>query len=182
MSKPYIPRQQAREYHRLPSTQREAIRIQVDRRFRKETSVTRPLDPASRKDLELRRTWLRIRDEVMDNREMEEWMEFRHELDLDGVLEIPYEMRFNRWEQGAQLLETWLERPPAIEPNYSKPVVDVIKMDWVLGFPRARKVYDEIIKNRIWTNAASQKRMADFLKSKPKPTAGQSLRWGDLSQ
>jgi hypothetical protein len=182
MSDPYTPKQQAREYHRMPIAQREAIRIEVDRRFREKTNITRRLDPTSRQDLELRRTWLRIRDEVMDNQDAKEDAELRHELDLDGLTAIPEEMRFNGWEQGARLLDTWFERQPAIAKNYSNPVTDVIKMDWVLGFPRAREAYDWIMSNRLWTSEESQKQMAKLLKSMPKPVAGQSLPWGDLSQ
>ena len=39
---------------------------QVDEMFRKKTGITRRLDPA--KDRELMRTWLRIRDELMERR------------------------------------------------------------------------------------------------------------------
>ena len=180
MSKPYFPGQQARAYHRLPSKQREAVRIEVDRRFREKTNVTRQLDPTSRADLELRRIWLRIRDEVMEQKEYEEWLEFRHELDVDNLTLIPDEMRYEHWDQGAELLETWFGRAPATKPKYSSPVTDLIKMDWVLKFSRARSVFDQIIKDRIWINTKSQERMELFFSGIP--LDGQAHAIGDLSK
>jgi hypothetical protein len=183
MSGIYKPGWQSREYHQLSRPQRAAIRREVDRLFREQTGVARRLDPTSAKDLELRRTWLRIRDAVMNKREqemIEEDMKFHRELfliDLPDV--ITDEMLGMGWKQAAELLETWFERPPAIAPKYSAPVTSVIKMDWVLQFARAKLVYDQIIKERIWTNAVSQKRMGEFLKQKPR-VAGQ--QWGDLSR
>jgi hypothetical protein len=182
MSDPYTPKEQAREYHRMPRAEREKIRIEVDRRFREKTGITRLLNPTSSHDLELRRIWLRIRDEVMDNHDAEEFLEMRHEMDVDGLTAIPEEMRFNGWVQGAQLLDTWFERPPAVAKNYSNPVTDVIKMDWVLGFPRAKEVYDWIMNTKLWTSDASQGQMAKLLQTMPKPGPGQFLPWGDLSQ
>ena len=62
--KPYRPGEASRNYFRLPPVKREAIRGEVNRRFRAETGVTRDLDPTSKADLELRRIWLRMRDEA----------------------------------------------------------------------------------------------------------------------
>lgn len=179
MSKPYMPGWQSVEYHRLSGLQRESIRREVDRQFRSQSGVTRQLDPTSSKDLALRRTWLRIRDEVLEQREMDE---LRRDLDLDGLTEIPYEMKTLGWEEAAILLQTWFRRPPAVVPNYSAPVTNVVKMDWVLQFERARLVYEGIIRNRVWTNEASRRRIAELLRSWPAPRAGQSSLFGDLSQ
>jgi len=179
MSDIYKPGWQSHEYHRLSRTQRAAISKEVDRLFREQTGVSRRLDPTSSKDLELRRKWLRIRDTVMDKREDE----INEEIDAmrrDSILtEIPDEMEWMGWKQAAQLLETWFERTPAITPNYSAAVTNIIKMDWVLQFGRAKVAYDQIFKERIWTNDASRRRMAAILKQKPR-VAGQL--WGDLSK
>jgi hypothetical protein len=175
----YRPGWESREYHKLARAHRNAISREVDRLFAKQTGVTRHLHPTSRKDLELRRAWLRIRDGVMNKREEDAYLEME-DLRRDSVLtEIPYEMAYEGWTQATELLETWFERPPATAPNYSAPVTNVIKMDWVLQFARARSVYDQIMKERIWTNAASRGRMATFLRQKPR-IAG--YPWGDLSQ
>lgn len=179
MSAPYIPGKLSREYHRLARVIREDVDREVDRLFQEQTGVTRKLNPTGSADLELRRTWLRLRDQVMGK--LDELLDEKIEQDKrDGVLqEIPYEMRWHKWEQGARLLETWFERPIAIAPKYSAPVTDVIRMDWVLTFPRAKEVYDKIFADRIWTNDASAKRMAAIL---PVPTGSGTFLIGDLSK
>jgi hypothetical protein len=179
MSEIYKPGWQAHEYHRLSRTQRTAIASEVDRQFSQQTGIGRRLDPTSAKDLELRRTWLRIRDSVMNKREDEINAEIE-DMRRDSLLpEIPHEMAWMGWKEAAELLETWFERPPAIAPSYSAPVTTVITMDWVLQFARAKLVYDRMLKERIWTNEASQKRIGELLKQKSS-VAGQ--RWGDLSK
>ncbi len=181
MSRIYKPGWQSRNYHRLSRTKRAAIAREVDRRFRERTGVARGLNSTSAKDLELRRTWLRIRDAVMEEQEIEEDMKLHRELLVgeDFPLEIAEEMYMNGWKEGGELLETWAKRPPAIAPKYSAPVTNVIKMDWVLQFARAKSVYEKIIKERIWTNPKSQERMAEILKQKLR-VGGQLF--GDLSR
>lgn len=178
MGVPYVPGRVAREYHRLPRSIRESVNRETDRLFQEETSVTRPLNPSGPADLELRRTWLRTRDKVMGK--LDELLQ--EEIDRDkreSVLEeIPYEMRWHHWEEGARLLETWFERPVAIAPKYSSPVTDVIKMNWVLTFARAKDVYDAMLREKIWTNEASQKRMATVLRV---PSGSGVFVVGDLS-
>jgi len=178
MSKPYIPGEESKEYEQLTSAQKTEVQHETDRRFREQTGVTRSLDPANASDLELRRTWLRLRDEVIADRDGQA---LRHDLDLDGLTAIPEEMRFDGWNEGAQLLDTWFSRPPVASPNYTAPVTDLIKMSWVLQFPRAKSVYDEILKDRIWTNDASKRRFMDLLKGKVMPGEGLSSPFGDLS-
>jgi len=169
MAAAYQPGWQSREYHRLTGEQRRAVRREVDRIFRERTGVTRRLQARGRQDRELRHTWLRIRDEVMGKREaalVDEEMELRAELEKDPefVESIPEEMAGLGWKRGAALLETWFERPPAIAPSYSRPVTDRIDMDWVLSFARAKQVFDELVRDKIWTNAASQKRLKEIFK------------------
>lgn len=175
----YRPGWQAKEYHKMSRTHRADIAREVDRIFIARTGVTRTLEATSKADLELRRTWLRIRDEVMDNEMQKEIDDMRRD---SVITDIPYEMLSDfkpPWKEASELLETWLERPPAIAPSYSAPVTNVIKMDWVLTFSRAKTVYDKIFSEKIWTNEASQKRMAELLRKKPRATGE---RWGDLSK
>jgi hypothetical protein len=183
MSSTYKPGWQSRDYRRLSRTQRAAIAREVDRLFREQTGVTRRLHPTSAQDRELRHTWLRIRDDVMNKREqkmIEEDMEFRRELFVADLPEIVVaEMEFMGWKEAAELLETWCERPPATAPRYSAPVTHVIKVDWVLQFARAKAAYEKILKERIWTNPKSQEQMAGILKRKPR-AAGRPF--GDLSR
>ena len=112
----YKPGWHASEYRLLKSAERANIAAEVDRRFAKLTGVERRLDPKSKADLELRRQWLTIRDEVMDERDEQ----FLDDMRMDGVLTtIPGEMEHEGWKEGAALLEKWFERPPAIKPGFS---------------------------------------------------------------
>jgi hypothetical protein len=174
MTRIYRPGWESKVYRHYPSKVRAAIADEVDRRFREKTGVSKPLDPTSSGDLELRRVWLRLRDEVVGEKVDKLVEEDRR----DSVLtEIPYEMEWYHWDEGAKLLEMWFERPAAIAPKYSAPVTDIIKMDWVLQFQRAKEVFDEIVRDRIWTNDATRKRLRELLRKKPitGPT------FGDLS-
>lgn len=179
----YRPGWQSREYHRIKRRQRAAIVREVNRLFREQTGVSRQLNPISSEDRELRHKWLRIRDVEMEKREQKmivEDMEFRRSLfedDLPGI--VVEDMKTHGWLEAAALLETWMDRLPATAPNYSTPVTGVVKMDWVLKHARAKSVYDAIFKGRIWTNPASQRRMAEILKQSPR-TAGQ--QFGDLTK
>src|SRR5205085_1989591 len=147
-------------YHSLSRTERDAIIREVDRQFREKTGVTRSLHPSSVRDRDLRASWLRIRDDVMEKQEIEEDMKFRRDMFVSDVVEIVLsDMEFMGWKQAVELLKTWSERPPSIKPRYSAPVTKVVTMDWLLGFPRVKDVYDAILKDRIWTNPKSLERI-----------------------
>lgn len=78
---------------------------------------------------------------------------------------IPAIMRSQGWANGAKLMDTWFSRPAAIAPAYGPPETTTIRMDsWVLTYPRARQVYDKIITEHIWDNAASQKEITAMLR------------------
>lgn len=183
MSDIYKPGWSSQDYHQLLPNERAEVLREVDKRFRQQTGVTRSLNPNSARDLELRRTWLRIRDAVMNEREEREFreeQEFRADQAQYDVLDvIPDEMLSMGWTQAAELLRTWFERPPAIAPNYSAPVTHVIKMDWVLQFARAKLVYEKMIRDRIWTNSKAKERIAEILKRKSR-VGGKPF--GDLSK
>ena len=69
---------------------------------------------------------------------------------------IPAIMRSKKWGNGAQLMESWFARQVHVAPAYDLPDTTTISMDqWVLTFPRAKKVYDQIISERIWQNEAA---------------------------
>jgi hypothetical protein len=179
MSDPYVPGRQSKVYHSLTSTERAEITKEVDRLFVAETGVTRSLHPSSFKDRDLRGSWLRIRDSVMEKHEVEEDMAFRRDMFVSDLVDIVLaDMEFDGWKQAVTLLQTWAQRPPSIRPKYSAAVTNVVTMDWILGFPRARTVYDQILKDKIWTNDKSKERIATFLKTKPR-APGQPF--GDLS-
>ena len=70
---------------------------------------------------------------------------------------IPKIMRANRMPIGAALMESWFLRPVAIKPAYGTTDTSTVKMSWVLGFKRAKEVYDGIVSGKIWANYAAQK-------------------------
>jgi Family of unknown function (DUF6402) len=76
---------------------------------------------------------------------------------------IPKIMGKRGWRNGQRLMETWFARPRAVLPDYSPAVTDVVTMDWVLGFERAKRVYDKLVADRIWINKPAQKQIAEML-------------------
>lgn len=79
---------------------------------------------------------------------------------------IPKIMRSKKWDNGAQLMERWFSSPPFIAPAYGPPDLGTIKMEWVLRFPRAKEVYDELVNERVWANKPAQLEIAKMLKRK----------------
>ncbi len=63
---------------------------------------------------------------------------------------IPGIMTANGWNNAAALQKRWFSNP-AIGPQ----LPETIKMSWVLGYARAKKVYDDIIKQKLYVNAAA---------------------------
>jgi hypothetical protein len=80
---------------------------------------------------------------------------------------IPSIMRSHRWWNGARLLDIWFSQPSAIAPAYGAPETATIRMDsWVLTFRRAKQVYDQLMKQRIWVNANARREIAAMLRRK----------------
>jgi len=68
-------------------------------------------------------------------------------------------MQSKGWNMGASLQEEWFSRKKSESsdrPLENDPVTDLVKMNWVLSFPRAKAVYDKIIREEIWINEAAQ--------------------------
>jgi len=176
----YTPGTQSRDYHRLSKKEKSKVISEVNRRFREGSGVMRQLERTGARDRDLRHTWLRIRDAVMDEREkkeIEEDLAFQYEMFLFDLIDVVVsDMQSEGWTEGATLLETWASRPSAIATNYSAAVTNVITMDWVLQFPRAKEVFDTLVRERIWTNDASKKRLAALVASK-----ASGVSFGDLS-
>jgi len=87
------------------------------------------------------------------------------------------ERPFHQYEdrQSAQPHHSGVSARP---PRYSAPVTNIIKIDWVLQFKRAKTVFDEILKGRIWTNDASKQRLREFLRKLPST----AFTFGDLTR
>src|SRR5262245_31499686 len=86
---------------------------------------------------------------------------------LSNLTNIPRVMRSRNWANGARLLESWFSRPVAIAPTYGAPDTTTVRMDsWVLTYSRARDVYDQLVRERIWSNAAARVVVASMLRRK----------------
>lgn len=98
------------------------------------------------------------------------------------ITNIPAIMRSHGWGNGARLMEIWFSRPPAIAPAYGPPETGTIRMDrWALTFSRARQIYDQLMRERIWANAAAQREITAMLRRKGFLMPA-SRSFGDLTQ
>jgi hypothetical protein len=93
---------------------------------------------------------------------------------------IPGIMRANRMPIGATVMESWFSRPVAAFPAYGTTDTSAVTMKWVLGFKRAQEVYDKLIKEKIWVNAAAQKEIKKMLTAKGL-LGGATQNFGNLS-
>jgi hypothetical protein len=99
------------------------------------------------------------------------------------IQRIPRIMVEFGWLNGLRLMKTWFSRPAAVAPHYGIPVTDVIKMDWVLGYERAKRVYDKLVREQIWNNVPAQKEITKMLARNALLGNGPSpLAFGDLTQ
>lgn len=82
------------------------------------------------------------------------------------VVDLPGIMRSKGWIKGAQLMEGWFRRPLNRDPSRGNPDTTTITMAWVLGFPRARIVYELILRDRIWVNQPAKLEIVKMLRRK----------------
>lgn len=76
---------------------------------------------------------------------------------LSSITKIPGIMRANKWFNGAALMDEWFAGPPTAMPAYTTPDTTTINMDsWVLTFPRARTVFDTMVRDKVWMSAAAK--------------------------
>jgi hypothetical protein len=85
---------------------------------------------------------------------------------LSSITAVPKIMRARGWMQGAALLQEWFAGPSIAKPNYTRPDLTTIKMDWILSFPRAKSVYDQMVSGRVWANDAAKPIVARRLREK----------------
>jgi len=72
-------------------------------------------------------------------------------------------MRKNGFHEGAILMDRWFNHAAAIAPKYAEPDTRTIKMRWVLGYARAKSVYDELINDRMWATPNARKLIRERL-------------------
>jgi hypothetical protein len=78
---------------------------------------------------------------------------------LDTLLpNLPTIMRQKGWTRGVTLMGKWFRQARNTIPEHGLHDVTTITMNWVLGYPRTRVVYDQAVKERVWVNAKAQKR------------------------
>ena len=94
---------------------------------------------------------------------------------------IPRVMTSRGWVKGAALMNRWFRGGPATAPRYTIADTSTISMNWILGFARAKQVYDALVSDAIWANPAAQKEIAKMLKGKSLPAPGATKPFGNLS-
>ncbi len=100
-----------------------------------------------------------------------------------SITSIPKIMRSRGWANGARLMEIWFSGAGAVEPAYGPPDILTIRMSsWALTFSRAKDVYDQLMRERVWANDAARKMLAQRLQSKGLLTSDpQSRAFGSLT-
>ncbi|MBR3924170.1 MAG: hypothetical protein IKJ45_13715, partial [Kiritimatiellae bacterium] len=86
------------------------------------------------------------------------------------VTDIPGIMDANKWPVGAALMRHWLSLD-ATKPTI--PNETIVKMDWVLGFERAKTVYDKIFSEKQYVNQAARREIVSMIKRTLKGAEGQ---------
>lgn len=83
------------------------------------------------------------------------------------ITNIPAIMRSKKWLNGAALLDSWFSRYVTVAPKYGLPDTTTIRMDsWVLTFLRAKKIYEKLMKERIWASTPAQGEITKMLRRK----------------
>jgi hypothetical protein len=97
---------------------------------------------------------------------------------------LPEIMDHLDWTNGAALMRDWFSRPANDKPKQdANPNIDTIKMDWVLGYDRAKKVYDKAVAEKVWVNAAAQTLIKNQLiigKNKLPANVGDKVAFGSV--
>ena len=87
-----------------------------------------------------------------------------------NLIDLPKIMRANNWNVGAQLMEHWFSLPSAIAPPWKNREDTIVTMKWALGFKRAKDVFDQLMRDRIWTNDAGKSEIRNMLSRVLEPT------------
>lgn len=103
--------------------------------------------------------------------------------DLVDVSKISGLMTSLGWPKSAALMNRWLKNAAHTAPEYDTPETKIVNMEWVLGFSRAKSVYDKLIKERIWQNNKARKQIKEMLAEKGllQRKAGYTASFGDFN-
>lgn len=99
-----------------------------------------------------------------------------------SLTNIPRIMRTHGWNNGARMLDIWFSRPSAVAPAYGTPDTSTITMDgFVLTYPRAKAVYDQLVTDQIWANPAARAEVSRML-GRLGRLGGPRAPFGDLTR
>jgi len=76
-----------------------------------------------------------------------------------SIEQIPGIMDKNKWPVAAALMRRWFAGVENSVPEKGIPCLDIVKMDWVLGFERAKAAYDRIFQEGLWKSPKARKEM-----------------------
>lgn len=82
------------------------------------------------------------------------------------ITKIPEAMRQNGWVNGPILMDKWFSQTANNQPEKNPPSTDLIKMDWVLSFPRAEMVYRKLMQEQAWVNTPARTEIKAMLQRK----------------
>lgn len=83
--------------------------------------------------------------------------------DVDNLIHIPSVMDHQGWFTASSLMQQWFNRPPSIAPLYTDTERSIVTMNWILGFKRAREIYESMLEQRVWANDAAKKVISTWL-------------------
>jgi len=98
---------------------------------------------------------------------------------------LPLIMRRLGWINGAALLERWIQMPANADPNLGNHDTTTIRMDWVLAYERAKKVYENAKKNHIWISDAAKREIVNKLiysKGSLPQKVGEKINIGNIGE
>lgn len=132
----------------------------------------------------LRRIDLYFKIELDGGREEEYCNEAEKRLKVHLVRYIPKIMELKGWTKGQALQERWFGRNSTdLRKDYAD-IANIISMDWVLSYKRAKVVYDKMINDKIWINTKGQTALINEI-NKMKLTlpteVGAKVDFGDFS-
>jgi uncharacterized Zn-binding protein involved in type VI secretion len=69
-----------------------------------------------------------------------------------NVEHIPWIMRAHGWHLGAMLMDKWFTGLASTNKDQTKPDFSSVTMDFVLGFPDAKRKYDDLVNPSLWSH------------------------------
>jgi len=111
-------------------------------------------------------------------------------LKVNIVIYVPKIMRAQDppMEVAARLQERWFAGRKNSQPKRVPPEMEIVTLDWVLGFEKPRNLFLEVQKEEVWGNEAAQKSLVKQIKRMisngevvPPSEVGESVPFGDFS-